>query len=420
MSARSYDVAVVGGGVSGAVAACSAASRGLSVLVCDGAPGGTGMWSGLGDFFGRTAPQEPEQLVTRLRRGATRDLPRLEVLGVADRLSHLFAAAPHHPYARMGARVGLLGRWIRAGIDILGIPGTVQTGATPVATFAGTVRRADFVAEGIGTLGGGEPPVLVGLEELPQYAPEWTGRAVERWLGRPQRTAWTKGPAALSPSVLRAAAEWGRATDGALIEVGRALADAPGAGPLFLPPVLGITFEDAARVRQALQDAAGRPVSEIAGAHESPYGLRLRDRIATALSGHAVTRRGLVQVPPTLEAGVWTVRVDGGEVNARALVLAVGGPLGRLHRGDWVEEWLGPDPRPPRNTANSPWRPQPFLERGFLVDGSLRVAGVAARDNLYACGAAVGGHDFAHDGTALGVALSTGWRVADTIAGDLS
>ena len=389
-----FDVLIVGSGLSAVTAGLRARALGMSVAIAPHGPDPSLFWSGLGDVYGRAAPVREEQLATRYLRGETRASEGM-MSTPAERMAMTAQLLPDHPYGRLDFSAEQLGELVNAAVELVELPGEVLDTPALVPTMSGTTRRADFVAEGIAKLDG--PARFVGLEEWPAWDPGWAARTAAAAADHEFDAAWAGPDELLAASPLQLVSRWA-APSGERVS---ALAAAAGAGTAIVPAVLGLTF-DARRVAGAALADAGAHVAELAGTTDSVFGLRLSHHLSERLGAAEIS-----QVAPgsSLEnsAGGWTF----GETAAQVVILA----CGPQHRADWQTPFWTEPQRPPRNTANSPWSPQPFLLAGARTNEGLAVAG---HDNLFAAGGSLSGHDPVHDGTAFGVDLATGILAAES------
>lgn len=394
-----FDVLVVGGGLSGTVAAVRAASLGRRVAIATGPPGASALWSGVGDVFGRTSAHSPTQLHTRFERGSTNSHSN-DVLDPDKRLERLEGNAPDHPYFLLGASSAELARYVEQAKAALGLQGELSTTPALVPTMGGTVRRADYVSQGIGVLDG-KPATFVGLEEWPSWSPEWAAKTATRTVRTEHSHAWAGPNKFLAATALQLAARWHEAGHHRIELLASAATERA-----IVPAVLGLTFERQHELIAKLGEA-GCKVRELAGAADSAFGVRLHRHLAAVLASSDVT--AVKSEAIRSEDGQWVM----GEASGKAVILATGSQP----KADWTRDWYSAHPRPPKNTSDSPWMSQPFLRDGIRVDGALRA--LCGDGSVFAAGGCLHGHDFVHDGTGFGVALSTGW-LAGTQAAEAS
>ena len=345
----SCDLVVIGAGWSGAERALKASRDGANVVVSDSGNGMSALWSGVLDVYGPTVPQPPSQLPTRFRQGATAETRR--TLDPARRLALLEAQQPDHPYAALGFDVDRVREAFAERMALLDIPGILHDAPVAVATNAGTVRPADFVSEGVGVLD--EIDVLLGLEEWPNWSPEWTAKAA----GRDIPTAWLPYEGRLAQSALAIAGRNNPLSDDAVQAIHRAA----GGATALMPAVLGLTFE-AQRAAIAALAAVGQPVRELAAAFDSPFGLRLMTHLRAKIDA-AAERLGAVTALPEREGNRWRVILSDGGVPVHVIADELALEIDDAVPPAWLEPWLSARPRFPRNAANSPWQRHGFQER---------------------------------------------------------
>jgi glycerol-3-phosphate dehydrogenase subunit B len=435
---------VVGGGLSGAVAALSLAEAGVATALVRAAPGATALCWGTLDVAG--ASPDPEGLPWR-------DPVRGEPLRPAERLAFLLRSRPWHPYGvlfperapeaaerEVRQAAAALDGWLHP--SGLGVEGGLDESRL-LANVRGAVRVADLALADVaaGDLARAESVVLVDVPGLPG----WHARAAARMLAAElaalgvappalhvERPAWPAGllADAARPGRLAAALD----DPAAAAALARAAAPLRGEGRLVLfPPILGI--ERGAGVRAALREALGAPVAELLGAPPwSPAGLRLDRALLAALTRagvalHVARAQGIrsggerataVELAPEGDAPARSLAAD-------CVVLAtgrfVGGGLAERD-GRLVEPLCGLpilDDRGRRldgSLARHHLRrryadPQPLFGAGVRTDGRLRPLGAAGRpalSNLFVAGELVGGFDPALQRTGLGFALLSGRR----------
>ncbi|MCB9532462.1 MAG: FAD-binding protein [Myxococcales bacterium] len=392
------DVVVIGAGLAGAAAALAARAGGATVVVCDAGPRGAALWSGLGDVFGRdSAPGPPATNLDLPVHGGAPTARAAAAPSAEERLLATTARAPQHPYATLGLTADSLAALVSDAATLLGLSGTFAPGSL-TATNAGTLRTADFFAEGVLRVEAGANGTCVGLSVAPQWSPEWAARSLSEATGGRWAASWSDVLGATPRTSAMTAVVRADDADRVVAELAQA---APNGGVVATLPVLGDTFERR-RELDALAAARGIELREVAGAFDSGFGLRL----SALLAARVGERRGGVAMAPVYDGGVWRIVTSEGAVTCRELVVAVGDAGGRGGRVGWFDEWAGPSARPDRHTADSPWLRQPFLDAGLAVDGDLRAVGVPGAPLV--CGGAIRGHDVAHDATAFGVALATG------------
>lgn len=385
------DVWVVGAGFAGRAAVAQARGAGASVAWTAHTPAASLFWSGLGELHGPTAPWPAAQSAHRLLREAHR--PQPPVRDADSRRALLSAALPAHPLLRSGPSGAALGNEVARLCGAMGIAWEGSAAPRWFLTDAATVRLADGHTEGLCALDRSTRYAVVGWSALGTFDASWCARAaqtagfrvVPRQLAPPSTSFQTL--AALQGSGAAAALR----ASGALAQV-----DVEEVDVVLVPPWFSREPDDAAAERGRWSEALRRPVFELAGTVDSPFGARA---LAASSRADAIGAPAVEDAAPEYREGVWT----SGSVRARTLVLATGGPL---NRPAFADEW-GPEALPlAEATARSPWRPQPFLAAGVEVDATLR--SMRAPGPCWVAGAALDGHDPAHDGTGFGTAIWSG------------
>lgn len=199
------------------------------------------------------------------------------------------------------------------------------------------------------------------------------------------------------------------------------------------PAILGM--EQAVAVKQALEKGLGRPVFELPGLPPSVPGMRL----------HAILTRVIGEKGGRVYDGMQVVRAEqtGGRVTAvyseaaartrphrfSNYVLATGGILGGgtvTDSAGQVREAIFDLPVSAPN-GRGEWFKRDFLDEaghpiyqaGVVVDGSWRPVngdGKPVYENLYAAGTALAHCEVIRERSLEGVALATGYRVAQLLA----
>ncbi|MFZ5816572.1 MAG: anaerobic glycerol-3-phosphate dehydrogenase subunit GlpB [Bacillota bacterium] len=401
------DVAVIGAGLSGLMAAAAARRKGASVLLLAGGHGALELSSGCIDLLGATPagdlPDQPWEA-----------LPSLD---------------PTHPYRLLGAE--RVGEAVAAFAQILlaeGLPyhrradGRNQWTVTAIGRLRPTYLRPSSAA----CPGRGQRLWVAGFDGMAGFEPEVVAEGLRQ--GRPD----------LSVEILRAELpplgashplQLARLLD---LPAGRSAllrsllaARPPGPAPdlILLPAVLGIDRSE--EVREGLASALGAPVAEIPLPSPSLPGLRLSNRLLQHLERLGVDLRMGVEVTDAqVESGRVTalrMAAAGGAMTVKtgAVVLAAGGLLGRgiqaLGRSLHEPIFGLPVVHPPQWALPEllPAGGHPFARCGLRTGADLRPEGYA---NLFACGRMLAGYDPYAEGSGGGVAIATGWR-AGLLAG---
>jgi anaerobic glycerol-3-phosphate dehydrogenase len=327
------------------------------------------------------------------------------------RLGQLRARFPLHPWARVIQTAEQLASTCQRALELLSLPSSLCPPGSVGCSTAGILRPVDIATTGlwVDTVTPGAV-TFVELEAWTLFDAAWTTEAW-RASGRP---ALDPSPARLPgprrDSLVAAAADLERVDPSSWVAAAaEALRDIEGDGPLALPPALGLSFDVASLRREALQQALRRPVFELASPFEPVWGVRLQRHLLARREQAGVTRLGRLLAPPHQGVGGWRLHSALGEAKAAAVVLA-SGSAALVPSADVVAApWMTPEAAFPDGTAASTWLPQPFGARGVEVDER---GGVVSAPGLFAAGAAVAGHDPAHDGTAFGFALVSALQAA--------
>lgn len=399
------DVAVIGAGLSGMLAAAAARQQGARVVLLADGHGALELSSGCIDLLGAT----PDG------RAVERPWEALSLL------------EPGHPYSLLGparVRAGLEAfRQICAEMDLPYSPEAEEENQWQ-ATALGRLRPTYLSPpSGLG-LKEGEPLWVVGIRSMPELHPEVVAAGLQQSLpGSAVTPVWADLPL-VNGQPLAHPLQVARLLDGAegrsalvrSLWANRPAGPAP-AGILF-PAVLGIDQNEA--VRTAIADAFGAPVGEIPLLSPSVPGLRLAGRLRCYIEMQGVDLRMGLQVTGARstcrQVEVVEAQSAGGpvEVRARAVVLATGGLLGRgmEPRGRHLQEIVFglpvecPEPGQWAQQELLPAGGHAFLRAGMRTDGRLRPDGY---DNLYVAGRALAGYDPYGEGSGGGVAIATGW-----------
>jgi glycerol-3-phosphate dehydrogenase subunit B len=405
-----FDAVVIGAGTAGLTAATRLAEGGARVCVVAKGVGSTHLAPGTVDVLGY-APERVED--------------------TEQALSDLIAARPDHPYALIGAdAVGAALQWFSDHVSVGPQPGYRYVGGLErnhlLPTAVGAVRPSALVPETMaeGDVRSGEPIAVVGTRVLRDFH------------------------AALCAANLDSAGIAARAVD-IEVEVERADANALGLSRRFddaqwraafaaslapmlradervgLPAVLGL--RDPHGAWADLQRRLGRPVFEIPTLPPSVPGMRVFEVLRAALrrAGGRLVLGSEVIGAERSGARVEAVRAHaaGHDVryHARWVVLATGGfASGAIElTSDWVarDAVLGLPLRgvPGRDEARFVGEylaEQPIARAGVAVDGALRAEGT---ENVLVAGAALPGAVPWHEGSGEGIALASGYRVAQLV-----
>ncbi len=420
--AEAFELAIVGGGLTGLAAAWRACKAGLSTLLVAETPGSLPHTSGALDLIG-VYPTETKRY---------RAHPW-------EALSELIERDPGHPYSRVGLKEARSS--VEAFLSYLQ-EGPLAYYRRPeenivLVTAAGTVKPTYAVSatmkHNILAWMERKPTLIVGFDRLPDFSPEqvvenlrnrWSGLRAARidpapLFDSPRRVTATHLAAAFEEEEFR-----GRIAE--RIE--------PLLGParyLGLPAVLGL--ERAMEVCGDLEARLGVRVFEIPMITPSLPGLRLAAHLKDDLLRMGVQFREGAPVR-RIEAERRRVtrlyRQGKGRTEcfrARNVILATGrffgGGLAADRRGV-RETLLGLPVKVPASRDN--WHMSTFLgapghpinRAGIEVDRRLRPLGEGGRplyENLFAAGALLAGHDWVREKSGAGISLVTGQAAVASI-----
>lgn len=385
--------------------------------------------------------------------GATHLAPAsIDVLGYAPDLVERPAEAlpgfaeerPDHPYARLSPRIVAASmEWLRERVPALSYTGSLDENLL-VPTAVGAAKPTALVPEAMagGDLRAGGRIVFVGLRALKDFYPAYLAENLSQAKlpsGAPveARAVQLEDPgeeADVSPMGYAALFE----DPGFRKTVASALLPRlePGEAVGF-PAALGLN--DHPTVWRELQDLLERQVFEVPTLPPSVPGIRLfralRDAFRRA-GGRLVmgptaigadTKDGVVERVVVQAAAARPATHD-----ARWFVLATGGfAAGAIHLDSYGEVWESvfglpvagaPSPDEPRFVPRY-LDDHPMARAGLAVDEHFRpidVRGGVAFENLFACGAVLGGAEPWREQSGNGLALSTGFAAASNILGRMS
>lgn len=403
------DVVVVGGGLAGSATATELASRGLKVLWCSGAPGGSAFWSGLTHLHGPTLPlPEPTFEAAPYRGQAPAMTPTVEP---TERLAKLAWSAPEHPLVRNGATVAEVREAAERLAKTLALPIRFQSRATPWVTFDATLRHADGALETMAPASELRGATVVPLAGVPRFSPSWVASSLSRLHGTPSLASQPEQNAVPAISIGSALQAWRTRPLAKRAEALAAMLDNAGVrmtSTVLLPALPALEFHEAQDLVDLVRARNGITLAETPGTAESVAGVRLLLHLR-ALAPQGVTRHGPLKEAPVEELDGWSVHTDSGVVLTRAIVLATGDTLGQGSQCSWVSALSESDQHPTPPPPATPWQRMPEWSGGVHVDRSMRVLrGGQPIDNLYAVGTVVAGQDPALDETTFGV---TAWSV---------
>lgn len=415
MTRTSVDVLVVGAGLAGTTAALSLAAAGCSVAITGRRAGGTALFSGAGQLFGPHRAALGPRSPLRVRRGEG-GVPPGATRSALDRLHLLRERFPEHPFVRAQDTAERLAADVDEAVALLALPLALHAPAARALNTGGLLRSADLPLHGLALADDaehntGNAPIVLSPGELPDHDARWMARA----LGPHTRAAilppFIEGIEGTGSLAFAAQLGQNAALQGRLVDL--VAAHAQQASSVVLPPILGLDFDTRDRIATMLQEAlGGTPVREAAAIADSAWGLRLHRHLRAQLAA-----RHLDPSPGVLTlrcAEHWQADLeDGTTLSAAGVVLAAGGHLGRASAPNALTPWMREPTVPARAVEISPWQDHAFAREGVnvLPDYSLPDTPLPA----VACGAVLAGHDPARDGTALGLALVSGLRAANTL-----
>ena len=422
------DVVVIGGGMSGCIAALEAKKLGARVALARRSWGATALSTGALDIAYTPALSQASQM------------PRT----LAEHVMDIVAHRRRHPYAVLGVERTIMG--IRRGFDVL-LSALEPAGLAP--------QSIDLEAENAmlpSSLGALMP---AGSALAPHWGLDLTnigkrrigvlqlgGQAyfdARRVAAGIQADARSLSGGALELGVLSLAFEarlspfvLARELDNQV--VADSLARGVGAGArgfdiLIAPPVLGL--ERHAAVRRQLAEAAGAPVVEAVAHMPSVPGVRLQRALERAVAAAQIETIGEVKRAHTVSGRVRAVVTESPEeVEAGAFVLAAGRFVtGGIRWDDRCHEALfglpvaceqgvleedGPD----AVTRETPMESHPLMTAGVQVNAGLQPLreGRVAFENLFAAGMSIGGFASRYVLCADGVAMCTGSLAGEAAA----
>jgi glycerol-3-phosphate dehydrogenase subunit B len=411
------DTIVIGAGLAGLMGALALAEAGRKPLVLAKGQGATHWTAGTIDVWGAERAAEP--LV------ALRDLAQ---------------SRPDHPYARVGVEgvEQALSRF-RALMEAARYPyvGSLERNVL-LPTAVGALRPAALLpatmAAGDSRLGG--ELLLAGFRELRDFFPPLAATNLSAQ-GIPARGVYLQLPPIKRKLDFNTRVFAQLFEDPAFREhVGQQLRTLrQGATRIGLPAVLGL--RDPLGVLADLQRLSGAQIFEIPTLPPSVPGMRLFDIFRDAIVGAggrlqtgSEVLRG-VGVDRHLDAIYSAAAARDQEHRANAFLLATGGIAGggvrTDHTGAVWETALGLPLQVP--AARGEWfaprfldeRGHPVFQAGVTTDDLLRPTGVDGQvvyTNVAVAGAALAGTDPVRERCYSGMALATGWRAGQLLAGD--
>ncbi len=436
---------VIGSGLAGAAAALLAAQRGARVTVITGRPGAAARFSGRLDLYGAAEP--PAQRPWTGYGPPRPHLPPTDALTHPEpRLAALLARRPHHPLRGLSAETtsvecAALLRLVAPDDLLLLLPAPAV-----LPTDAGTAALADGVAATAAPLPDPDAPrAWIGLACADAYPADAAAALFAALTHLPPNAllpAELPWPPAHTPA--HPALPVGLLDTGPDTPQGRAFIDAlkkllptlPRDAGLLLPPILGRSFEVAARWIDTLQSALDRPVRERLAVEQPVFGLRLWTHLQRTLQhapGVTLLRGPAARLDLTRDAGrVTALRAHLPDAthhltDLRAVLLAPGRfDTQALRAEPPLREALldlplyldgapldAQDLDPTELLGARPGAEHPLFTLGLGVDPQgrpLDEAYAPAALNLYAAGRVLAGTHAALDGTAHAVDLLSAAR----------
>lgn len=415
-----YDVVVIGGGLSGMMAAAGAEAKGARVALLTDGCGMLELTTGCVDLLGVTPDGQPVERPW-------------------EAFATLTEREPLHPYALLGAegvRDGLNAfRRIMAEVGCTYQCPDEQRNQW-IVTSLGHLKPTYLTPEGIAVPRRGQTVRVIGFKGLRDFHPGVFAEGLRRSLpDTPVTWEWVELP----PHTLGGPAELNALQVARLMDepeyrekVLRNLKPVtPAPDVVLFPAVLGVNRQ--AEVRSAFSQAVGAPVAEIPLMAPSLPGLRLARRLTRYLEDRRVDLFTAFRVTESEAADgrVTAVRGYGAgretEFRAKAFVLATGGLLGQgleVREKSLREPIFGLPVQAPEDGADHwasremmPAGGHPFLRCGIRTDAHLRPSGWT---NLHVCGRMLADYDPYTAFCGGGVAVATGWRAGQLAGGVVS
>lgn len=424
----SFDVVVIGAGLSGLAAGLAAADSGARVQILAKGHAGTHWGSGGLDIATLPGTTIPEASTSR------EGLKRL-------------AALPSHPYALLSGDVERALEWIRAILagEGLAYQGDLDTPLQAAPTSIGGTRPVAIlpVAQALAARpwASGERLVVCGIAGFKDFWPD----AIATSLSRPRVWSGTVGPDRVDAISVELPGLAGRRNLSAL-ELARRFDDKAwrsiaidriasaleasgakaGSGRVALPAILGL--DDHAAVFDEFRRRLPLEPFELPLVSPSVPGIRLYNALRAALirAGGRVRIGEIVDHVDRAGGGVTAVAMEAAArtatVRTGALVLATGGiagggivadnaghleemVLGLAVEAPEFSNWLSPDAFDPAG--------HPLEAAGIRTDRDLRPvdsSGQPVFENVKVVGTMLAGQRYLHERCRDGVAIASGWR----------
>lgn len=411
-----FDTIIIGGGLSGLVAGIKLAQHRRTVAIISTGQSALHFCSGSFGLLGKI-------------NGNTVEYP----------LAAIGALQPSHPYSRMGVeRVASLADEVptffaETGITLKGSCLANHLHMTPLGILKHAwLTMNDYLTWSSDAPSGIHTCVIAGIKGFPDFYPGYISKGLEG-MGISCRTTIIEIPEVerlrKSSGEMRASSIarilHGPVLEAFATELNKVSADAD---VVFIPAVVGFDSEEHL---QRLRRMVARPLYCVPVTPMSVGGLRAQitlrrhfERLGgTYLLGDNAVRGVMDKGATPRMSAVETASLGEDSLNADTFVLATGGIFSRgivaePHR--IYEPLLGLDVEAPADrdswyNANF-FASQPYMSYGVSTDETFRaLLGGKPIENLYACGAVLGGCDALKEESGAGVAILTAMQVADNI-----
>lgn len=413
---HTYDVVVIGGGLSGMAAAESARKRGARVALLTDGGSMMELATGCIDLLGVDGTGKP-------------------VESPWDGLEALIKEETAHPYALVGvdgvrtAITGFLKMATEAGCEFQ-VDG--KQGNQWIATPLGHLKPTYLVQNGIAMPKQGQAIHIIGFRGIREFHPGVFAEGLRRSLpDTPITWEWVTLPshpmskAEMTPMQVAYLLEDPayRARVSSLLKPAN-----PAPALVLFPAVLGLNHM--AEIRAEFSRVLGAPVGEIPLMAPSLPGLRLSQNLTRYLENRGVDIYSTCLVTGSDAANGKAVEVYGEAAGremafrAKSFVLATGGLMGKglqvdekeleepiFHLNvegphDGADHWASREMMPTGGHA--------FIRSGIRADETFRPQGWT---NVYVCGRMLAGCDPYAAYCGGGVAVSTGWRAGELAGG---
>jgi glycerol-3-phosphate dehydrogenase subunit B len=420
------DVIVIGMGLSGLMAAKTAADHGLKTMVLAKGAGMFQVVMGGVDLLGYY-PEENPVVLEDVRPG----------------LENLIRAHPDHPYAKVGLEdiekslQSFSGLFDPQGYHYTGTPGRNTLLPTGVGSLKPSYLMPSTMSAGAGILS--EPTLLVGFQEFGNFYAAYAAQSFRR-IGPRNGGLPIRGETialsdlsdrkAFSPAALAVQLE-GEEFRKKLGERIRSIKK--GENRIGFPAVLGL--KNAEKVKADLEERIGAKVFELPTLPPSIPGMRLFERFKDYLRAKGVRMILGFEVVSAIQKngrcqGVVLKTPVGERVHeAESFVLAAGGFFGGGLRaqGDRIVEPLFKLPVT-QPEAKEAWFQYEFLGRrghpinksGIRTNGRLNPlneSGKVPLENLFLAGRILGHHDALREKSLGGVDIATGYKAVRNLLG---